>query len=161
MSILDRPILDAICEAIPKDQSAFDSALSALRAANDGILDETVPGVVQVVIEAELIWEDGIERGAKCIVELLLQCGINKTNVIQQKRIAMYGAIPNFPDPTTPVISNESAAMIQTLCMQIAFYKLIDIIRKADITLYAKRACKTDMSCILSFSWDGIYNWRI
>ncbi len=150
--------LKDLCEMIPKHQSAFDAALPALRAANDGILDETVPGVLQAVLEAELIWDDLIEGGARRIVELLLKTGINKTNVIQQKWIAMVGPMPY--DPLAPAVT---VAMIQTLCMKIAFYKLIDVIRKADISLLspkAKRACKADLSGTLTFAWDGIYDWR-
>ena len=142
---------------IPKHQSAFDASLPALRAANDGILDETVPGVMQAVLEAELIWDDRIEGGARRIVELLLQTGINETNVIQQKWIAMVGPMPAQPDPVAPAVT---AAMIQTLCMKVAFYKLIDVIRKADLSIEAKMACKSDMSGILTFAWDGIYDWR-
>jgi beta-glucosidase-like glycosyl hydrolase len=152
--------LKDLCEMIPKHQSAFDAALPALRAANDGILDETVPGVMQAVLEAELIWDDRIEGGARRIVELLLKTGINETNVIQQKWIAMVGPMPAQPEPFAPAVT---AAMIQTLCMKIAFYKLIDVIRKADISLLspkAKRACKADLSGTLTFSWDGIYDWR-
>ncbi len=145
-----------LCEMIPKHQSAFDAALPALRAANDGIF-QGVPGVLQVVLEAELIWDDLIEGGARRIIELLLKCGINETNELQQKWIAMVGPMPAQPDPVAPAVT---AAMIQTLCMKVAFYKLIDVIRKADISIEAKMACKSDMSGILTFAWDGIYDWR-
>ncbi len=46
--------LKDLCEMIPKHQSAFDAALPALRAANDGILDETVPGVMGAVLDADV-----------------------------------------------------------------------------------------------------------
>ena len=169
---LPESFLKDLAEMIPKHQSAFDAALPALRAANDGILDARVPGVMQAVLDAELIWDGPaarqaaaaaappprIEGGARRIVELLLKTGINKTNVIQQKWIAMVGPMPY--DPLAPAVT---VAMIQTLCMKIAFYKLIDVIRKADISLLspkAKRACKADLSGTLTFAWDGIYDWR-
>ncbi len=145
-----------LCEMIPKHQSAFDAALPALHAANDGIL-QGVPGVMGAVLEAELIWDDLIEGGARRIIELLLKCGISETNELQQKWIAMPGPMPARPDPVAPAVT---AAMIQTLCMKVAFYKLIDVIRKADLSFEAKRACKSDMSGILTLSWDGIYDWR-
>jgi len=146
-----------LCEMIPKHQSAFDAALPALRAANDGILDETVPGVMGAVLDAELIWDELLEGGARRIVELLLKHGISETNELQLKRIAMPGPMPEHPDPTAPGVT---AAMVQTLCMRVAFYKLIDVIRKADLPFEAKRACKSDMSGILTLSWNGIYDWR-
>jgi len=149
--------LKDLSEMIPNHQSAFDAALPALRAANDGILDETVPGVMQAVLEAELIWDDLIEGGARRIVELLLKYGISETNELQLKRIAMPGPMPEHPDPSAP---GMTAAMVQTLCMRVAFYKLIDVIRKAGLSVEAKRACKSDMNGILTFSWDGIYDWR-
>ena len=149
--------LKDLAEMIPKHQSAFDAALPALRAANDGILDETVPGLMGVVLQAELIWDDLIEGGVRRIIELLLKYGISETNELQLKMIAMPGPMPEHPDPIAPGVT---AAMLQTLCMRVAFYKLIDIIRKADLSFEAKRACKSDMNGMLTFSWDGIYDWR-
>ena len=157
LKVLCDGFLKDLCEMIPKHQSAFDAALPALRAANDGILDETVPGLMAVVLQAELIWDDLIEGGARRIVELLLKYGISETNELQLKRIAMPGPMPEHPDPSAPGVT---AAMVQTLCMKVAFYKLIDVIRKADISIEAKMACKSDMSGILTFAWDGIYDWR-
>ena len=69
----------------------------------------------------------------------------------------MVGPMPAQPNPFAPAVT---AAMIQTLCMKIAFYKLIDVSRKADISLLTKRACKMDLSGTLTFAWDGIYDWR-
>ena len=155
-NILDRNIVNAIGEFVPKHQSAFDAALPALRAANDGILDETIPGIMSAVFEAELIWDDLVEDGAKRILDLLLRYGINEKNAIQQKRIAMPGPMPKYPDPTAPGVT---AAMLQTLHMKVAFYKLVDVIRKANISDHWKRACKADLNNILEFSWDGVYDW--
>ena len=146
-----------LCDMIPKHQSAFDAALPALRAANDGILDGSVPGVMGAVLQAELIWDDLLEGGARRIIELLLKCGISETNELQLKMIAMPGPMPEYPDPSAP---GMTAAMMQTLCMRVAFYKLIDVIRKADISIEAKMACKSDMNGILTFAWDGIHDWR-
>ena len=154
---LDRNIVNAIGEFVPKHQSAFDAALPALRAANDGILDETIPGIMSAVLEAELIWDHLVEDGAKRILDLLLRYGINEGNAIQQKRIAMPGPMPKHPDPTAPGVT---AAMLQTLRMKVAFYKLVDVIRKANISDHWKRACKADLNNILEISWDGIYDWR-
>ncbi len=157
MNVLESDVMDHICEYIPKHQSAFDAALPALRAANDGIMDSTIPGIMAAVLEAELIWDDLIEGGAKRIVDLLLKHGINEANVMQQKWIAAIGPMPKHPDPTAPGVT---AAMLQTLCMKVAFYKLIDVIRKVDLHIDVKKACKADLSNILEFSWDGVYNWR-
>jgi hypothetical protein len=109
------------------------------------------------VLQAELIWDDLLEGGARRIIELLLKCGISETNELQQKWIAMVGPMPAQPDPVAPAVT---AAMMQTLCMRVAFYKLIDVIRKADLSIEAKMACKSDMNGILTFAWDGIYHWR-
>ncbi len=155
LNILDRNIVKAIRKLIPKHQSAFNAALPVLRAANDGILDETIPGIAAAVFEAELIWNDLIKNGARRIVELLLKHGINETNVMQQKWIAAIGPMPKHPDPSAPGVT---AAMLNTLRMKVAFYKLVDVIRKTDLPHKWKCACKADLSCILEFSWDGIYH---
>ena len=156
LNVLESNVMDHICEYIPKHQSAFDAALHALRAANDGIMDEKVPGIMAAVLEAELIWNDLIEGGAKRIVDLVLKHGISETNVVQQKWIAVIGPMPKHPDPTAPGVT---AAMLRTLCMKVAFYKLVDVIRKVELSIDVKKTCKADLSNILEHSWDGIYDW--
>ncbi len=159
MNVLESDVLDQVCEYIPKHQSAFDAALPAIRAAYDGIMDATLPGIAEVDTEEGVTWDDLISYHlrAKRIVDLLLKHGISEANVMQQKWIAAIGPMPIHPDPLTPEVT---AAMLQTTCMYVAFHKLIDVIRKVDLPSDARMACDADMLKILDVSWHGVYDWR-
>ena len=153
---LDADVVDRIVKMVPIYQSAFDAALPTLRNARTPI-DGSERGVLESVMEARLIWDERLEIKAERMVGLLLDEGINAGNDLQLKWIAVQGPMPLHVNPEAPAVT---ADMQETLCMRVALYKLIDIIRKADLTSEHKVGCAQDVQYILSPSWSGIYGWR-
>jgi hypothetical protein len=155
MCSLTEDIATLICKFVPADISGFDAMLPVLRVYNDCDMSNT-PGLMDVLLRAELIWDRLLEKGALRIVDLVLKCGIRPTNVMQLKWIAAVGPMPLSPDPSAPAVT---AGMLHTCCMRIAFYKLCDIVRKVPRRGDKWMLAIADDISFLERSWAGVYDW--
>ena len=108
---LDKTLEDTILEYIPKNQSAFDHVLPALRRAyknNQSILE--IRDVMETINNHRPDMLSGEKAGratkdTEHIVELVLRNGINEDNILQQKWAAAQGPMPvliQWHDQGTP-----------------------------------------------------------
>ena len=142
----------------PDATSVFDRALHQIRRAylSHPNFGEDVPGIAQTVLLSGVLWTDARTKEAAQIVEAILLEGIDPHNCRALAWIAHPGPMRDDPDPSAPCLS---IGHVRLLAMRVAFYKLIDLIRKADLDEEVKIDGADCVCHTLSRSWHGISGW--
>ena len=162
---LDQTLEDKILDYIPKNQSAFDSVLPAVMRAYQHDTDVLeVPGIEEVINDVAMngVLMSGRAGGdTERIIELILHYGINEGNMLQQRWVAAQG-----PMPVNVVVSFDgqtvSAAGHYFLCMALAYYKIIDLLRIIAIDQeYPDDVMSGAVNDVrlLCKSWEGVHGW--
>ena len=140
---------------LPKASSAFDSNKTILEASYSAYNEQMNKFVIHSLLlrlRLQGIQSNNDQLVIKMvarITELVLKQGINKGNRLELRWAAAQGPWPSW---TTDEQHFSS--------MQGAYYLLLDIARTTLRNERLTRYVIQEISCILSYAWDGISTWR-